>query len=189
MTDTNNTTKTEVKNEHADYDNTDKLLEKYDNFLTMLDYRNSLYYGALFRQMFSDFSTEEEDGKLDKSIDELAKLLDKACEKLNFDLTNSSMKQLYKLFSILIQKLNSTTTLRSFDLDIYEQLLFRMYTDGEVLEILEYFDKKGVKPENIVAINDKDEVVFSNNKKYKLKPSERLDDLMSLYETLQLPNK
>lgn len=175
----------EIPKEQSDCDNTNVLLEKYDKFLEMLDYRNTLYYGALFRQMFSDFSTEEEEGKIDKSIDDLAKLLDKACEKLNFDLTNSSMKQLYKLFNILIQKLNGTNTIRSFDLDIYESLLFRMYTDTEVLEILEYFDKKGVKPENIVAINENDEVVFSNKKKYKLKPSERLDELISLYETLQ----
>lgn len=177
------------KKEEVDYDNTDVLLEKYDNFLTMLDYRNSLYYGALFRQMFSDFSTEEDEGKIDKSIDDLAKLLDKACEKLNFNMANSSMKQLHKLFCVIIQKLNGSTQLRAFDLDIYENLLYRMYTDDEVLELLEYFDKKGVKPVNIVAINEKDEVVFSNNKKYKLKASERLDDLTNLYDTLNKSEK
>ena len=109
MTDTT-TKKDEINKEVTDCDNTDILLEKYDNFLTMLDYRNTLYYGALFRELFSDFATEEEDGKIDKSIDDLAKLLDRACEKLNFDLCNASMKQLYKLYSLLIQKLNGTTT-------------------------------------------------------------------------------
>lgn len=185
MTDTK-TKKDEINKEVTDCDNTDILLEKYDNFLTMLDYRNTLYYGALFRELFSDFATEEEDGKIDKSIDDLAKLLDRACEKLNFDLCNASMKQLYKLYSLLIQKLNGTTAVRPFDLEKINALLFRMYTDDEVLEMLTYFDKKGLKPEHISAINGNDEVVFVNKKKYKLKPSEKLEDLMELYETLQL---
>ena len=107
----------------------DKLLEKYDKFLEMLDYRNSLYYGALFRQMFSDFSTEEDEGTVEKSIDELAKLLEKACEKLNFDMYNANMKQLHKLFSALIQKLKGSSKLRVYDIDKIEPLVYRMYDD------------------------------------------------------------
>jgi hypothetical protein len=179
--------KVEVKKQdEPEYNEMDALLEKYDNFLEMLDYRNTLYYGALFRELFSDFATEEEDGKIDKSIEELAKLLDKACEKLNFDLCNASMKQLYKLYSLLMPKLNGTTAIRPFDLEKLNALLFRMYTDEEVLEMLTYFDKKGLKPEHIAAINGNDEVVFVNKKKYKLKPSEKIQELMELYETLQL---
>ena len=177
------------KQNEPEYNETDALLEKYDKFLQMLDYRNTLYYGALFRELFSDFATEEEDGKIDKSIEDLAKLLDKACEKLNFDLCNASMKQLYKLYALLIQKLNGTTAVRPFDLEKLNSLLFRMYTDNEVLEILTYFDKKGLKPEHIAAVNGNDEVVFVNKKKYKLKPSEKLEDLMEIYETLQLAKK
>jgi hypothetical protein len=64
-----------------------------------------------------------------------------------------------------------------------------MYTDDEVLEMLTYFDKKGVKPEHISAINEKDEVVFVNKKKYKLKPSKKLEELLEVYETLQVPSR
>ena len=186
MTVPNATIKNTVETENNDvpeYNETDALLDKYDNFLTILDYRNTLYYGALFRELFSDFTTEEEDGKIDKSIEELAKLLDKACEKLNFNLCNASMKQLYKLYTLLIQKLNGSTAVRPFDLEKLQILLFRMYTDNEVLELLTYFDKKGVKPEHIIAINENDEVIFINKKKYKLKPSEKLEELIELYET------
>ena len=179
----------EENKEQVDYNETDVLLERYDKFLEMLDYRNTLYYGALFRELFSDFATEEEGGKIDKSIEDLAKLLDKACEKLNFDLCNASMKQVHKLYTLLIQKLNGTNEVRSFDLDKLQMLLFRMYTDDEVLEMLTYFDKKGVKPEHISAINEKDEVVFVNKKKYKLKPSKKLEELLELYETLQVPSR
>jgi len=183
---TTNVDKDKIEQENSE---TDVLLEKYDKFLEMLDYRNTLYYGALFRELFSDFATEEEDGKIDKTIEDLAKLLDKACEKLNFDLCNASMKQVHKLYTLLIQKLNGTNAVRSFDLDKLQMLLFRMYTDDEVLEMLTYFDKKGVKPEHIVAINEKDEVVFINKKKYKLTPSKKLEELIELYETLQVPPK
>jgi hypothetical protein len=179
----------EENKEQVDYNETDVLLERYDKFLEMLDYRNTLYYGALFRELFSDFATEEEGGKIDKSIEDLAKLLDKACEKLNFDLCNASMKQVHKLYTLLIQKLNGTNAIRSFDLDKLQMLLFRMYTDDEVLEMLTYFDKKGVKPEHISAINEKDEVVFVNKKKYKLKPSKKLEELLEVYETLQVPSR
>jgi hypothetical protein len=181
--------KVEEKKDNLEYNETDALLEKYDKLLGILDYRNTLYYGALFREMFSDFSTEEEEGKIDKSIEDLSKLLDKACEKLNFDLCNASIKQLHKLFSLLIQKLNGTTEVRPFNLEILQELTSRMYTDEEVLEILTYFDKKGIKPEDIIAVNKNNEVVFVNKKKYKLKPGKKLEELIELYESLQLPKK
>lgn len=156
-----------------------RLLEKYDAFLEMLDYRNMLYYGALFRQMYADFETEEEDGPIKKSIDELAKLLEKATAKLNFDIHNANIKQLTKLFSVLIGKLNGSTKLRAYDVDILEPLVSRMYNDKEVLEFLMYLDEKGIKPHHIVGINEKDEIVFVNNKTYSLPESEKLTDLIN----------
>ena len=168
-------------------DNHDELLEKYDNFLKMLDYRNTLYYGALFRQMFSDFSTEEDTGSIEKSIDELAKLLEKACKKVDFDMYNANMKQLHKLFSALIQKLNGSTKLRAYDLDKIDPLVYRMYDDEEILDLLLYFQSKNVKGSKIIAINNNDEVVFSNKKKYKLQPSKKLNDLIDLFGKLNNP--
>jgi hypothetical protein len=171
-------TENKVKDTDVDYDESDRLLEKYDNLLQMLDYRNMLYYGALFRQMYVDFATEEDEGPINKSIDDLAKLLEKACQKLNFDIHNANIKQLGKLFSALIQKLNGSTKLRAYDPDVLEALVSRMYSDEEVLELLMYLDEKGVNPENIVAVNDKDEIVFSNKKKYKLNESNKLHELI-----------
>jgi hypothetical protein len=156
-----------------------RLIEKYDTFLEMLDYRNMLYYGALFRQMYTDFETEEDDGPIKKSIDDLAKLLQKATDKLNFDIHNANIKQLSKLFSVLMVKLNGSTKLRAYDVDILEPLVSRMYNDKEVLEFLMYLDEKGIKPHHIVGINEKDEIVFINNKTYSLPESEKLTDLIN----------
>lgn len=160
-------------------ENSSRLLEKYDDFIEMLDHRNMLYYGALFRQMYADFATEDdEDAPIKKSIDELAKILEKAAEKLNFDIQNANIKQLSKLFSLLVKKLNGTNKLRSYDQDILEPLVSRMYNDKEVLELLMYLEEKGVKPEYIVAINEQDKIVFKNNKTYSLPESEKLADLI-----------
>ena len=160
-------------------ENSSRLLEKYDDFIEMLDHRNMLYYGALFRQMYADFSTEEdEDAPIKKSIDELAKILEKAAEKLNFDIQNANIKQLSKLFSLLVKKLNGTDKLRAYDQDILEPLVSRMYNDKEVLELLMYLEEKGVKPEYIVAINEQDKIVFKNKKTYSLPESEKLADLI-----------
>jgi hypothetical protein len=171
-------TENKVKDTDVDFDESDRLLEKYDKLLQMLDYRNMLYYGALFRQMYSDFSTEEDDGTINKSIDDLAKLLEKACQKLNFDIHNANVKQLGKLFSALIQKLKGSTKLRAYDPDVLEPLVSRMYNDDEVMDLLMYLDEKGVNPENIVAVNENDEIVFSNKKKYKLNESTKLHELV-----------
>lgn len=160
-------------------ENSSRLLDKYDNLIEMLDHRNMLCYGALFRQMYADFATEDDtDAPIKKSIDELAKILEKAAEKLNFDIQNANIKQLSKLFSLLVKKLNGTTKLRSYDQDILEPLVSRMYTDKEVLELLMYLDEKGVKPEYILYINEEDKIVFKNNKTYSLPESEKLDDLI-----------
>jgi len=160
-------------------ENSSRLLEKYDNFIDMLDHRNMLYYGALFRQMYADFATEDdEDAPIKKSIDELAKILEKAASKLNFDIHNANIKQMSKLFSLLVKKLNGTDKLRSYDQDILEPLVSRMYNDKEVLELLMYLDEKGVKPEYIVAINEQDKIVFKNKKTYSLPESEKLADLI-----------
>jgi hypothetical protein len=160
-------------------ENSSRLLEKYDDFIEMLDHRNMLYYGALFRQMYADFATEEdEDAPIKKSIDELAKILEKAAEKLNFDIHNANIKQMSKLFSLLVKKLNGTDKLRSYDQDILEPLVSRMYNDKEVLELLMYLEEKGVKPEYIVAINEQDKIVFKNKKTYSLPESEKLADLI-----------
>jgi hypothetical protein len=138
-----------------------------------------LCYGALFRQMYADFSTEDdEDAPIKKSIDELAKILEKAAAKLNFDIHNAKIRQLSKLFSLLIKKLNGTDKLRAYDPDILEPLLSRMYNDKEILELLMYLEEKGVKPEYIVAINEDDKIVFKNNKKYSLPESEKLVELI-----------
>lgn len=160
-------------------ENSSRLLEKYDNFIDMLDHRNMLYYGALFRQMYADFATEEdEDAPIKKSIDDLAKILEKAAEKLNFDIQNANIKQLSKLFSLLVKKFNGTNKLRAYDPDILEPLVSRMYNDKEVLELLMYLEEKGVKPEYIVAINEQEKIVFKNNKTYTLPESEKLAELI-----------
>jgi hypothetical protein len=160
-------------------ENSSRLLEKYDNFIEMLDHRNMLYYGALFQQMYADFATnDDEDAPIKKSIDELAKILEKAASKLNFDIHNAKIKQLSKLFSLLVKKLNGTNKLRSYDPDILEPLVSRMYNDKEVLELLMYLEEKGVKPEYIVAINEEDKIVFKNKKTYSLPESEKLSDLI-----------
>jgi hypothetical protein len=172
------TIKVPVKDNDVDFDENDRLLEKYDKLLEMLDYRNMLYYGALFRQMYADFATESDDGPIDKSIEDLSKLLEKACAKLNFDIHNANVKQLGKLFSALIQKLNGSTKLREYDQDVIDPLVFRMYSDDEVLELLMYLDEKKVNPENILAINENDEIVFVNGKKYKLQGSHKLHELI-----------
>jgi hypothetical protein len=177
MTEKQQTTETEVE---SVLHNSSRLIEKYSEFLDMLDYRNMLYYGALFRQMYADFATEdEEDAPIKKSIDELAKLLEKAATKLNFDIHNANIKQLSKLFSVLMGKLNGSTNLRAYDVDILEPLVSRMYNDKEVLEFLMYLDEKGIKPHHIVGINEKDEIVFVNNKTYSLPESEKLTDLIN----------
>jgi hypothetical protein len=181
MTEQENSTKVDTTEEDVNrlIENSSRLLEKYDDFIEMLDHRNMLYYGALFRQMYADFATEEdEDAPIKKSIDELAKILEKAAEKLNFDIQNANIKQLSKLFSLLVKKLNGTDKLRSYDQDILEPLVSRMYNDKEVLELLMYLEEKGVKPEYIVAINEQDKIVFKNKKTYGLPESEKLADLI-----------
>ena len=175
---TKDKTKDTVKDTDVDFDESDRLIQKYDRLLQMLDYRNMLFYGALFRQMYADFATESDDGPIDKSIEDLAKLLEKACDKLNFDIHNASVKQLGKLFSALIQKLNGTVKLRAYDQEVVDPLVFRMYSDEEVIELLMYLDEKKVNPENIMAINEKDEIVFVNGKTYKLHGSHKLNELI-----------
>ena len=161
-------------------ENSSRLLEKYDNFINMLDHKNMLYYGALFRQMYADFATEDdEDAPIKKSVDELSKILEKAADKLNFDIQNANIKQLFKLFSLLVKKLNGTDKLRAYDQDILEPLVSRMYNDKEVLELLLYLEEKGVKPEYIVAINEHDKIVFKNKKTYSLPESEKLSELIN----------
>jgi hypothetical protein len=181
MTEENKDTKVDTTEDEINklIENSSRLLEKYDGFIEMLDHRNMLYYGALFRQMYADFATEEdEDAPIKKSIDELAKILEKAADKLNFDIQNANIKQLSKLFSLLVKKLNGTDKLRAYDQDILEPLVSRMYNDKEVLELLMYLEEKGVKPEYIVAINEQDKIVFKNKKTYSLPESEKLADLI-----------
>jgi hypothetical protein len=181
MTEENKDTKVTSNEEEINklIENSSRLLEKYDDFIEMLDHRNMLYYGALFRQMYADFATEEdEDAPIKKSIDELSKILEKAADKLNFDIQNANIKQLSKLFSLLVKKLNGTDKLRAYDQDILEPLVSRMYNDKEVLELLMYLEEKGVKPEYIVAINEEDKIVFKNKKTYSLPESEKLADLI-----------
>lgn len=175
----------EKKEEEVD-DNkeVEELLEKYNGFLQMLDYHNPLYYGALLQQLFSDCSIPDEKGTVDQSIDDLSKLIVKAATKLNFDIYNASIKQLHKLFSALMLKLGGTTKLRDYDPDTMDPLLFRMYSDDETLELLHYFEDKGVNPENIIAVNHKDEVVFSNKKKYKLTQSSKVDEMVDFYANI-----
>lgn len=158
-----------------------ELLEKYDNFMNHLDYRNYLYYGALFQQLFKDISTDEEDGKVNRSIDELAKLIEKACNKLKFDIHNASIKQIFKLYTVLIEKLGGSKKIRNYDAERMEQLLHRMYSDEEVLEILEELEELSINPENIEGINQIDEIIFSNGKTHKLLPSSKCDELVEFY--------
>jgi hypothetical protein len=187
----------EILNE-SDENNSDvkkiqELMEKYDNLITFIDYKNMLYYGALFRELFEDLKTENDDGKIDKSIKELANILEKACNKLNFDIQNASMKQLVKLYMILIEKLGGSNKLRAYDSDIMEPLMARMYSDNEILEILYELEEKRINPENIIGINAANQIVFSNKKTYSLEPSAKnfeLIDFLALYnKTLSLTTK
>jgi hypothetical protein len=143
-----------------------------------------LYYGALFRELFEDLKTENENGKIDKSITELASILEKACAKLNFDIHNASIKQLIKLYMILIEKLGGSTKLRAYDSYIMEPLMARMYSDSEILNILYELEEKGINPENILGVNADNHIVFSNKKTYPLEASAKnfeLIDFLALY--------
>lgn len=159
-----------------------KLLIKYDNLIEHLDYRNMLYYAALFKQLFKDFKLDDEEGKIDKSIDDLAKLLEKACDKLQFDIRNASVKQLIKLYGILIEKIGGTKSIRDYDPDVMEPLLFRMYTDGELFSILEDLEEKKINPDHIIGINNLEQIVFSKGgKTYQLESSRKIDELIDFY--------
>lgn len=160
------------------------LIQKYDNLIEHLDYKNPLFYGGLFKQLYVDFKTEQEDGKIDKSIDDLAKLINKACVKLNFDIQNASIQQIIKLFNILIEKLGGSVSLRNYDADILENLLYIMYSDEELLEILLDLEEKKINPENIIGINSKNQIIFSNKKTYQLEPSSKNNQLVNYYAEL-----
>ena len=162
-------------------ENLNNLLEKYDNLINHLDYKNYLYYAALFQQLFTDFETNEEDGPIKKSLDDLSKILQKACDKLNFDIQNANMKQLFKLYTLLIEKLGGSKKIRQLDPDTMETLLYRMYSDTEMLELLEELEYSKINPENIVGINENDEIVFTNDKTYKISPSSKFSELTIFY--------
>ncbi len=166
----------------------DRLLNKYHKLLRGLDYRNMLYYAALFQQLFKDFIIDsEEGGKIDKSIEYLAQLLNKACDKCNFDIYNASIPQIIKLYGVLIQKLGGENKLRDLDpqaIKNLETLLFRMYSDEEILDILEELENSEINPDNIVGITEDDKILFTNSKKYPLEPSSKYDDLIEYLEKL-----
>ncbi len=168
-------------------DNNDsfRLLKKYDNFVKILDYRNMLYYGALFKTLFKDFKSEENpEGTIDKSIEELGKLLEKACDKLNFDIQNASIKQIIKLYSLLMDKLGGSKKLNQLDLETSEILLSRMYNDEEVLDLLTELEDNKINPKNIMGISQNDEIIFSNNTLQKLIPSSKFDELTLFYQEI-----
>jgi hypothetical protein len=174
-----------VKN---DEEKTIELLHKYDRLISLIDNKNMLYYGALFRQLYKDFKLEEDDqGTVNKSIDELSKILEKACSKLNFDIHNANVKQIIKLFNILIEKIGGSTTLRGYD-ECLETLMYRMYSDDELIDILLELEEDKINPENIIGLNKDDQIVFSNKKVRKLEPSSKHDELISYLSELNKKN-
>ena len=151
------------------------LRDKYANFITLLDYKNLLVYAALFRQMFADFATENTHGPVNKSLAELASLLERASVKLSCSIHNMTMPQLLKLFKLLMTKLKGTETLRPYNDAIMIPLTFRMYSDTEVDAILVQLEQNVKIEQNpIVGINAKDEIIFQNQMKYPLPPSGKL---------------
>lgn len=170
--------------ESHDIEELHRLFKKYKIFLQHLDHRNMLNYGALFKQLFIDFKLDDEhndNSKIDRSMDDLAILLEKACEKLNFDIYNASMKQLLKLYSILMEKLKYSKKLREVDLEKLELLLYRMYSDEEVLDILDELEEKKINPHSIEGINVLDQIVFTNGSTLPLFPSNKFNELINIY--------
>jgi len=154
---------------------------KYAHLITLLECDNTMWYGALFRQLFADFATEHTHGPIRKSIPELAALLDRASVKLSCKIHNMTMPQLLKLYKLLMTKLKGTHTLRPYDADIMVPLMFRMYSDAELDTILSQLDKIGMTDDIVVvAVNAKDEIVFQNKMKYPLPPSGKLQILHAL---------
>jgi hypothetical protein len=146
-----------------------QLREKYADFLTLLDYKNLLVYAALFRQLFADFATENTYGPVNKSLEELASLLERASVKLSCSIHNMTMPQLLKLFKLLMTKLKGSDTLRPHDSAILTPLMYRMYSDAEVDAILVQLEQHVKIEQNpIVGINAKDEIIFQNKMKYPL---------------------
>ena len=163
------------------------LLDKYKKFVSHIDHRNMLYYGALFRELFKDFKTEEDDnGKIDKSIEDLSKLLERACDKLNFDIYNCNMKQLLKLYTVLIEKLGGSKNLRDPNYEILTVLLFRMYSDDEVIKILNELKENNINPNNIEGIDANDNIIFTNGKTYPLETSNKFNELLEIYKILKI---
>lgn len=170
---------TTTTNSNLNLNSSSSLRDKYAHVLTLLDCDNTLWYGALFRQLFADFATEHTHGPVKKSLPELATLLDRASVKLSCKIHNMTMPQLLKLYKLLMTKLKGTATLRPYDAAIMVPLMFRMYSDTELDALLVQLDQTAMMGP-IMAINTKDEIVFQNKMKYPLPPSAKHQELYKL---------
>ena len=164
---------------------TDRLMLKYQNVVKMIDYDNMLVYAALFRQMFQAF----DGNKINKSLEELANLLQRACAKLSCKISNMNMEQLYKLFSLLIKKFKEAEgnlALRPYNADIMKPLMYRMYYVREMGEILAKLEAQGIEPAAIVAVNAQEDIVYKNKNgslvTIKLPPSTKHDEYTHFLE-------
>jgi hypothetical protein len=164
---------------------TDRLMLKYQNVVKMIDYDNMLVYGALFRQLFKAFEPD----KLNKSIEDLANLLQRACVKLSCQISTMHMEQLYKLYSVLMNKFKESgcTALRPYNADIMRPLMYRMYYPREMGELLAQLEAQGIEPAAIVCVNAQEDIVYKNKSNgsiatFKLPPSGKHDELKTLLE-------
>jgi hypothetical protein len=147
----------------------------------MLDHRNTLYYAAFMQMLYNDFIIDDENtdgGTIDKTCEDLAKIIDKACEKLHFNIYNATIPEIIKLFNAIVKKLGGTTTFRVHDLKALELLMFRMYSDAEVINLFYYLEKHGIQPKDVLAINSDDEMLLHNGKSIDLDPSEKWDEFI-----------
>lgn len=161
---------------------TDRLMLKYQALVKMIDYDNMLVYGALFRQLFKAFDTMTNNN----TNEDLAKLLQRACVKLNCQISSMNMEQLYKLYSVLMQKFKEggSMALRPYNADIMRPLMYRMYYPREMGELLAKLEAQGIEPTAIVAVNAQEDIVYKNKgaiATLKLPPSVKHDELFKMH--------
>ena len=157
---------------------------KYQALVKMIDYDNMLVYGALFRQLFKAFDTMTSNN----TNEDLAKLLQRACVKLNCQISSMNMEQLYKLYSVLMQKFKeggNSMALRPYNADIMRPLMYRMYYyPREMGELLAKLEAQGIEPAAIVAVNAQEDIVYKIKNgvlaTIKLPPSVKHDELMKV---------
>lgn len=158
-----------------------KLLEYYQPVVDMIDHRNPMYYAALMQHLYIDFIIDDDNddsGTIDKNTYEVGKIIEKACEKLKFNVYNATIPEIMKLFHAIVKKLGGTTAFRVHDLKALEMLMFRMYSDAEVIEFLYYLYKHKIKPQDVLAINSDDEVLLRNGKSIRMEPSEKWEEFI-----------